>query len=147
MNIGVKNYEISDEIIKSKTNEFNILLHFLNTFSIVFKIDISDIFLNFRKIEKIQFYILFHFSHIFKGRSWADHGAIKNPLTKHARFQKSWPLRGSRKYQNFSFFTNEQHVFQSIELFVQYFVKKGVFWTSSCLTLNLTISCVRRIVS
>ena len=76
---------------------------------------------------KLQVQMFFHFSHIITGRSWADHGATMGDHANHARFQKSGPLRGSRKYQNFSFFTNEQHVFQSIELFVQYFVKKGVF--------------------
>ena len=58
------------------------------------------------------------------GQSWADHGATMGDHAKHARFQKSWPLRGSLKYQIFSVFRNEQRVFQNIECFVQIIVKK-----------------------
>ena len=98
---------------------------------------------------KLQVQMFFHFSHIITGRSWADHGATMGDHANHARFQKSGPLRGSRKYQNFSVFRNEQHVFQNIECFVQVIVKKKRFsiLKSSYLTLNFTIPYDRRTVS
>ena len=107
-------------------------------------------FLDVWKTEKrITSTIVFHFSHLITGRSWADHGATMGDHARHARFQKSWLLRGSRKYKVFSVFRNEQHVFQNIECFVQVIVKKKRFsiLKSSYLTLNFTIPYDRRTVS
>ena len=73
--------------------------------------------------KTLQVQLFFILSSIITGRSWADHGATIGDHAKHARSQKSWPLRGSRKYQIFSVFGSEQHVFQNIACFVPIIMK------------------------
>ena len=120
-------------------------------FSYMFSIHVFTFFYIFGFLKNRKHFTstnVFHFPHIITGRSWADHGAAIGDHAKHARFQKSWPLRGSRKYQSFSVFRNEQHVFQNIECFVPIIVKQKPISSlkSSYLTLNLTIPCDRRAV-
>ena len=109
-------------------------------------------FWDFWKIENIlqvsSSIIVFHFvvdnHRAIMGWSWGDNGRS----CETCQISKILTPPGSRKYQIFSVFRDEKHVFQNIECFVQTIVKKAIStWKSSHLMLNLTILCDRRTVS
>ena len=78
-------------------------------------------FFGFLKLENVlQVQLFFHFvvdnHRAMMGWSWADNRRSYETWSdskKNERFKKSWPLRGSRKYQIVSVFRNEQHIFQN----------------------------------
>ena len=67
------------------------------------------LFLKNRKQLQVHIFV----PHIITGRSWADHGATMGDHAKHARFQKSWPLRGVANIK-FSAFLEMKNMFFKI---------------------------------
>ena len=85
-------------------------------FSYMFSIHVFTFFYIFGFLKNRKHFTstnVFHFPHIITGRSWADHGAIMGDHAKHARFQKSWPLRGVANIK-FSAFLEMKNMFFKI---------------------------------